>query len=106
MLGISKEIEVSKICLLGDRIAVKRDDLEQTVKSGLVIPESAQEKPLQGTVVAIGEGDKDKDGNVKPITNIKVDDKVLFQKWGGTEIKTDKGDVVIMSLKEIIAVIK
>lgn len=104
-MSISK-IDTSKIKLLGDRVAVLKNEVKSSEVSGLVMPQSDQEKMIEGKVIAIGEGKEDKDGKISPITNISLGDTVLFDKWAGKEIKTDQGDTMILDTKSIIAVLK
>ena len=99
-------IELSSLKVLGGRVAVKRANKETKTSGGILLPNNAGEKPMVGEIVAVGTGEKDKDGNVKPITDVVCGNHVLFQKWGGTEIKTDQGDVVIMNVSDLLAVVK
>jgi chaperonin GroES len=89
---------------LNDRVVVKRVDAENTTKGGIIIPDSAAEKPVQGIVLAVGPGKKDKDGNVIPL-DVSVNDTVLFGKWNGTELKHDGEDLLILKEEDIFAVI-
>ena len=88
---------------LGDRVIVKPDPAEERTEAGLFIAKDAQEKPQRGTVVAVGDGKLDKDGNmVKP--PVEVGDAVLYGKYGGTEIKVDGEDYLILRADDIYAV--
>ena len=88
---------------LHDRVVVKRIDAVEKTKGGIIIPDSAKEKPQEGEVVAVGAGGRDEAGKLIPI-DIKVGDKVLFGKWSGTEIKLDGVDVLIMKESDIMGV--
>lgn len=99
-------IKISTLKLLGDRIAVLKNETKSSEIGGLVMPQSDQEKMIEGKVISVGEGRESKDGELKPIENISVGDTVLFDKWAGKEIKTDQGDAMILDTKTIIAVLK
>ncbi len=92
-----------KLRPLGDRVIVKRLDSERQTASGIVIPESASEKPDQGTVVAVGPGKRSDDGTVLPL-DLKVGDKVLFGKYAGQSVKVDGEEVLVIREEEILAV--
>ena len=89
---------------LYDRVIVKRLEAEVKTKSGLYIPETAKEKPIQGQVVAVGNGKRTEDGTVLGL-EVKVNDRVLFGKYSGTEIKLDGEERVILREDEILAII-
>jgi len=89
---------------LEDRIIVKSLEAEQTTASGLVIPDTAKEKPQEGTVVAVGQGRFDEDGDRIPM-DIKEGDKVIYSKYGGTEIKYEGKEYLILSSRDVLAVI-
>jgi len=94
-----------KIKPLEDRVIVTIDDSEQTTSSGLVIPDTAKEKPQQGTVIAVGPGKRsDQTGEVIPM-DLKAGDTVLFSKYGGTEVKVGGEDYLILSARDILAVV-
>ena len=94
-----------KIKPLEDRVLVTVDDQEQTTTSGLVIPDTAQEKPQQGTVVAVGPGKRsDQTGEVIQL-DVNTGDTVLFSKYGGTEVKVDGQEYLILSARDILAVL-
>jgi len=93
-----------KIKPLGDKVLVKRKSLN-TTKNGIILPETAQEKPLQGEVIAIGPGRIDDKGNFKKMT-LKVKDKVLFSSFAGTEYKEADEEYLIVSEEEVLAVIE
>jgi chaperonin GroES len=89
---------------LHDRVVVKRIDAEAKTAGGIIIPDSAQEKPSQGQVVAVGPGGRDETGKLIPI-DIKAGDKVLFGKWSGTEVKLDGEELLIMKESDIMGVL-
>jgi chaperonin GroES len=89
---------------LHDRVVVKRIDAEEKSKGGIIIPDTAKEKPSQGQVIAVGPGGRDESGKV--ITpDVKAGDKVLFGKWSGTEVVLDGEDLLIMKESDIMGVI-
>jgi len=89
---------------LADRLVVKPASREETTSSGIVIPDTAKEKPQRGTVIAAGEGRLDDDGDRLPM-EVKVGDEIIFAKYAGTEFKLDDEDVLILSEKDVLAVI-
>ena len=89
---------------LHDRVIVKRLDAEQTTKGGIVIPDSAAEKPIKGKVIAVGKGKILENGKVQPM-DLKVGDIILFGKYSGNEIKVDGEELVVMSESEVMAVV-
>jgi chaperonin GroES len=89
---------------LHDRIVVRRITAEEKTKGGIIIPDTAQEKPSQGEVIAIGPGGRDEAGKLIPI-DLKTGDKVLFGKWSGTEVKLDGEELLIMKESDIMGVI-
>ena len=93
-----------KVRPLHDRVLVQRLDNEETTKGGIIIPDTAKEKPQEGKVVAVGTGKTLEDGSKKPL-EIKKGDKVLFSKYGGTDISIDGEDYLIMREEDILAVI-
>ena len=94
-----------KIRPLQDRLIVKRVAEENKTKGGIIIPDSAKEKPSQGEVIAVGPGGRDEAGKLIPI-DLKVGDIVLFGKWSGTEVKLDGEDLLIMKESDIMGVLK
>jgi len=94
-----------KIRPLQDRIMVKRLEEEQKTKGGIIIPDTAKEKPIEGKVVAVGKGKVMEDGKVLPL-DVKVGDKVLFSKYGGTEVKIDGEEYLIMREDDILGIIE
>ena len=89
---------------LHDRIVVRRITAEEKTKGGIIIPDTAQEKPSQGEVIAVGPGGRDEAGKLIPI-DLKTGDRVLFGKWSGTEVKLDGEDLLIMKESDIMGVI-
>jgi chaperonin GroES len=94
-----------KIRPLQDRVIVKRIEEEEKTKGGLIIPDSAKEKPQEGKVVAVGKGKANEDGKVTPL-DVKVNDRVLFGKYSGTEINMDGEEHLIMREEDILGVIE
>ena len=88
---------------LGDRVLVKRLEAEEKTKGGIIIPDSAKEKPLEGEVVAVGPGARGDNGQVVPL-ELKKGDRVLFGKWSGTEIKLDDEDYMIMKESDVMGI--
>ncbi|HTT47626.1 MAG TPA: co-chaperone GroES [Pseudolabrys sp.] len=89
---------------LHDRIVVRRITAEEKTKGGIIIPDTAQEKPSQGEVIAVGPGGRDENGKLIPV-DLKTGDKVLFGKWSGTEVKLDGEELLIMKESDIMGVI-
>ena len=87
---------------LGDRVAVQR--IEEKTTSGIIIPDTAKEKPIQGKIVAVGQGARDESGKRIPM-DVKEGDIVLFTKWGGTEFKIDGKEVTILKESDILAIL-
>jgi chaperonin GroES len=90
---------------LHDRVVVKRTDSEQKSSGGIIIPDTAQEKPQQGEVIAVGPGGRDEAGKLIPL-DVKVGDKVLFGKWSGTEVKLDGVEYLIMKESDIMGIVE
>jgi chaperonin GroES len=90
---------------LHDRVVVKRIDAEEKSKGGIIIPDTAQEKPSQGEIIAIGPGGRDEAGKLIPI-DVRVGDHILFGKWSGTEVKIDGTDYLIMKESDVMGVIE
>lgn len=90
---------------LHDRVVVKRIDAEEKTSGGIIIPDTAKEKPQQGEVVAVGPGGRDEHGKLIPI-DVKVGDVVLFGKWSGTEVKIDGVELLIMKESDIMGVME
>jgi chaperonin GroES len=89
---------------LHDRVVVKRVDAEEKSKGGIIIPDTAKEKPQEGEVVAVGPGGRDENGKLIPM-DLKAGDRVLFGKWSGTEVKLDGEELLIMKESDIMGVI-
>ena len=89
---------------LHDRVVVKRVDEDTKTKGGIIIPETAQEKPMQGKIIAVGPGARDESGKLVPI-DVKKGDMVLFGKWSGTEVKIDGDELLIMKESDIMGVL-
>src|ERR1700694_4777939 len=94
-----------KIRPLHDRVIVQREEEERKSAGGIVIPDTAAEKPIRGKVLAVGKGKILENGEVRPL-DVKVGDKVLFGKYGGTEVKGDGNDALVMREEDIMAVIE
>ncbi len=89
---------------LHDRVVVERISAEEKTAGGIIIPDSAQEKPQQGKIIAVGPGGRDENGKLIPI-DVKVGERVLFGKWSGTEVKIDGHDYLIMKESDIMGVL-
>jgi chaperonin GroES len=89
---------------LNDRVLVEALDQENKTKGGIIIPDTAKEKPQQGKVIAAGPGARTEDGQLQPL-GVKAGDKILFGKWSGTEVKIDGKDLLIMKESDILGVI-
>jgi chaperonin GroES len=90
---------------LHDRVVVRRVESEQKTKGGIIIPDTAQEKPMEGEVVAVGPGARGDDGKLQPM-GVKAGERVLFGKWSGTEVKLDGEELIIMKESDIMGVIE
>jgi len=90
---------------LHDRVVVRRIDADQKTAGGIIIPETAQEKPMQGEIVAVGPGSRDETGKVVAL-DVKAGDVVIFGKWSGTEVKIDGEDLLIMKESDIMGVVE
>ena len=90
---------------LHDRILVRRVEEADTVRGGIIIPDTAKEKPQEGEVIAVGKGKSNDEGKVFPL-DVKAGDRILFGKWGGTEIKIDGEDFLIMKEDEVLGILK
>ncbi|WP_374547954.1 co-chaperone GroES [Rhodoblastus sp.] len=89
---------------LHDRVVVKRLDSEEKTKGGIIIPDTAKEKPQEGEIVAVGPGARDEAGKLVPL-DVKAGDRVLFGKWSGTEVKVDGQDLLIMKESDILGIV-
>ena len=94
-----------KIRPLGDRILVKREEPSETVRGGIIIPDSAKEKPQEGKVVAVGKGRVDESGKVIPM-EVKKGDRILMGKYSGTEVKLDGDEHIILREDDVLAIIE
>jgi len=92
-----------KLTPLGDRVVVKQQPSEEKTKSGIVLPDSAKEKPSEGTVVAVGSGRILDNGQKAPL-EVKIGDKVIYSKYGGTEVKIEGEEYIILQERDILAV--
>ena len=90
---------------LHDRVVVKRLETDEKTTGGIIIPDTAKEKPSEGEIVAVGPGETGEDGKLKPM-GVKAGDKVLFGKWSGTEVKLDGNDLLIMKESDIMCIIQ
>ena len=90
---------------LGDRVLVRRIEEEAKTKGGIIIPDTAKEKPQEGEVIAVGPGARDESGKLVPL-DVKTGDRVLFGKWSGTEVRTDWDDLLIMKEADVMGVIE
>ena len=91
---------------LEDRIVVQANEAETTTASGIVIPDTAKEKPQEGTVIAVGPGKFNEDGDARVPMDVKVGDKVLYSKYGGTEVKYAGEEYLVLSARDVLAVIE
>ena len=89
---------------LHDRVLVKRVEQEEKTAGGIIIPDTAQEKPMEGEIIAVGSGARRDDGTIVPL-DVKAGDRVLFGKWSGTEVKIDGEDRLIMKESDLLGVI-
>jgi chaperonin GroES len=94
-----------KIRPLQDRVLVERVDQEEKSSGGIIIPDTAQEKPMEGKVMAVGNGSRSDDGKLVPL-DVKKGDRILFGKWSGTEVKLDGKDLIVMKESDIMGVIE
>src|SRR5215813_10045827 len=90
---------------LHDRVVVRRVEQEQKTAGGIIIPDTAKEKPMEGEVVAVGPGARSEDGKVHPL-DVKVGDRVLFGKWSGTEIKLDGEELMVMKESDLMGILE
>jgi len=89
---------------LHDRVVVKRLEGEEKTKGGIIIPDTAKEKPQEGQIVAVGPGARDETGKLVPL-DVKAGDRILFGKWSGTEVKIDGQDLLIMKESDVLGVV-
>jgi len=90
---------------LHDRVVVKRIDAEEKSKGGIIIPDTAKEKPQEGEIIAVGPGARGEDGKLHPL-DVKAGDRVLFGKWSGTEVKIDGEELIIMKESDVMGVLE
>jgi chaperonin GroES len=90
---------------LHDRVVVKRVEQEEKTKGGIIIPDTAKEKPQEGEVIAVGPGGRNEDGELMPL-DVKAGDRVLFGKWSGTEVKIDGEELLIMKESDLLGIIE
>ncbi|MEN0652785.1 MULTISPECIES: co-chaperone GroES [Hyphobacterium] len=90
---------------LQDRVLVKRVEEEAKTKGGIIIPDTAKEKPQEGEVIAVGNGAIKEDGSVRPL-DVKAGDRILFGKWSGTEVRVDGEDLLIMKESDILGILE
>ena len=90
---------------LGDRVLVKRVEEEEKTKGGIIIPDTAKEKPQEGEVISVGPGGRDDSGKLQPL-DVKAGDRILFGKWSGTEVKLEGKDLLIMKESDILGVLE
>jgi chaperonin GroES len=90
---------------LHDRVAVRRIDAEEKTAGGIIIPDTAKEKPQQGEIIAVGPGSRDEQGGIVPL-DVKAGDRILFGKWSGTEVKIDGEELLIMKESDIMGVLE
>ena len=96
---------MTKLRPLQDRVLVRRIEQEERTKGGVIIPDTAKEKPMEGEVISVGPGARSEDGKVHPL-DVKAGDRVLFGKWSGTEVKIEGEDLLIMKESDIMGVIQ
>ena len=89
---------------LHDRVLVRRVEAEEKTKGGIIIPDTAKEKPIEGEVLAVGNGSRDEQGKVHAL-DVKAGDRILFGKWSGTEVKIDNEDLIVMKESDIMGVV-
>ena len=94
-----------KVRPLYDRILIKRLDIEEKTKGGIIIPETAKEKPQEGRVISVGKGKLLEDGSIRPL-DVKAGDRILFGKYGGTEINIEGEEYIILREDEVLAVVQ
>ena len=90
---------------LHDRVVVKRIEAEEKTTGGIIIPDTAKEKPMQGEIIAVGPGARNEQGQIQPL-DVKAGDKILFGKWSGTEVKIDGEELLIMKESDIMGIVE
>ena len=101
----NSEVEAMKFRPLHDRVVVRRIEEDTKTAGGIIIPDTAKEKPMQGEIIAVGPGARDESGKLVPL-DVKKGDRVLFGKWSGTEVKIDGEELLIMKESDILGVIE
>jgi chaperonin GroES len=108
VIPVAARLERRKIHMsfrpLGDRVLIKRVEEEAKTRGGIIIPDTAKEKPQEGEVIAVGPGARDDSGKVQPL-DVKPGDRILFGKWSGSEVKLDGQDLLIMKESDILGVL-
>jgi chaperonin GroES len=99
------EMAATKFRPLHDRVVVRRLEGEEKTKGGIIIPDTAKEKPMEGEVIAVGPGARGEDGKLHPL-DVKKGDKIIFGKWSGTEVKIDGEELLIMKESDIMGIIQ
>ena len=90
---------------LHDRVLIRRVEAEEKTSGGIIIPDTAKEKPMEGEVIAVGPGARGEDGKIQPL-DVKAGDRVLFGKWSGTEVKLDGEDLIIMKESDLMGILE
>ena len=101
----NKEEDFMQFRPLHDRVVVRRIEADERTKGGIIIPDTAKEKPQEGEIVAVGPGARDEKGNLVP-TDLKAGDRILFGKWSGTEVRIDGEELLIMKESDVMGVIE
>jgi chaperonin GroES len=104
-LNSESEVEAMKFRPLHDRVVVRRIEEDTKTSGGIIIPDTAKEKPMQGEIIAVGPGARDEQGKLVPL-DVKKGDRILFGKWSGTEVKIDGQELLIMKESDILGVIE
>ena len=94
-----------KLTPLHDRVVIRRIEEQETVRGGIIIPDTAKEKPQEGEVIAVGPGARDESGKLVPL-DVKAGDRILFGKWSGTEVKIDGQDYLIMKESDVMGIVE
>jgi chaperonin GroES len=101
----NSEVEAMKFRPLHDRVVVRRIEEDMKTAGGIIIPDTAKEKPMQGEIIAVGPGARDESGKLVPL-DVKKGDRILFGKWSGTEVKIDGEELLIMKESDVLGVIE
>jgi chaperonin GroES len=102
---ITQEAQLMKFRPLHDRVVVRRLEAEEKTSGGIIIPDTAKEKPMEGEVIAAGPGARDEQGKLVPL-DVKAGDRILFGKWSGTEVKLDGEELLIMKESDVMGIIE